>query len=249
MTIWQRLKHQLTTLQPCLKCLLCDETTESKRLPICTDCESELPWLRAHCSVCALPMHGAELICGECQRNPPLFEKVVVPWSYSFPVQSMINRFKHQAQWPLGRLLGDLLSDHIQHSFADGLAPPDALLPVPLTPQRQRQRGFNQAQILANSLGKQLHIALLNHGLTRVIDAPAQQGLDAASRKKNLRNAFLVPPKAQVQGLHLALVDDVLTTGATAQILSKLLLNAGATRVDVYCLARTPKPGTLLDLY
>ncbi|SNT04648.1 ComF family protein [Pseudomonas segetis] len=248
MAIWQRLKHQLETLQPCLKCLLCDETTESKRLPICTDCERELPWLRAHCSVCALPMHGAEWICGECQKNPPSFDKVVAPWSYSFPVQGMINRFKHQAQWPLGRLLGDLLSDHMLHSFADGLVRPDLLLPVPLTKQRQRQRGFNQAQMLANSLGKALHIPLLSRGLSRIIDTPAQQGLDAVTRKKNLRNAFFVAPEVELQGRHLALVDDVLTTGATAQTLSKLLLKAGAARVDVYCLARTPKPGTQLDL-
>lgn len=249
MGLLQVLKHQFEALQPCLKCLLCDETTESKRLPICTDCESELPWLREHCSVCALPMHGAELICGECQKHPPVFDKVVAPWSYSFPVDSMINRFKHHAQWPLGRLLGDLLGDYVQHNLDDGLARPDLLLPVPLTPQRQRQRGFNQAQMLATSLSNHLHIPVLNHGLTRIIEAPAQQGLDAATRKKNLRKAFLVAPETQFQGLHLALVDDVLTTGATAQSLSRLLLKAGAARVEVYCLARTPKPGTLLDLY
>ncbi|WP_339489522.1 ComF family protein [Pseudomonas sp. EL_65y_Pfl2_R95] len=243
------LKHQLATLQPCLKCLLCDETSESTRLPLCSDCERELPWLREHCTVCALPMHSPDLICGDCQKQPPSFTTVIAPWSYSFPIDSMINRFKHQAQWPLGRLLGDLLGDYVQHSFDHGLTRPDVLLAVPLTPHRQRQRGFNQAQMLGKSLSSQLHTPLQQHVLARIIEAPAQQGLDALSRKKNLRNAFVVKPDAGLHGLHIALVDDVLTTGATAQSISRLLLQAGAARVDIYCLARTPKPGSLLDLY
>lgn len=248
MAILHRLKQHLSALQPYLKCLLCDETTESKQLPICTDCESELPWLRGHCTVCALPLPGTGLICGDCQRQPPLFEKVVVPWLYSFPIDSMIIRFKHHAQWPLGRLLGDLLGHHVQHSFDQGLARADLLLPVPLTERRHRQRGFNQAQMLASSLSQHLHIPVKNHCLSRIIEAPAQQALDAVTRKKNLRKAFHVAPHAAIKGLHLALVDDVLTTGATAQSLSRQLLKAGASRVDVYCLARTPKPGTQLDL-
>ncbi|MDA7089021.1 ComF family protein [Pseudomonas sp. SA3-5] len=223
-------------------CLLCDEPSDSAN-SLCVSCESELPWLGARCQVCALPLPHPGMTCGGCLRRPPHFDRVEAPWRYAFPVDSLISRFKHQAKWPLGRLLGELLSQHLVHSFAEGLPRPDLLLPVPLAERRQRQRGFNQAALLAQWLGKQLHLPLQQHWLQRVIDTPAQQQLDAATRKRNLRRAFALAPNSQVSGLHLALIDDVLTTGATAESLARLLKQAGAARVDIYCLARTPKPG------
>ncbi|MGZ3015459.1 phosphoribosyltransferase family protein, partial [Pseudomonas aeruginosa] len=116
-------------------------------------------------------------------------------------------------------------------------------LPVPLAPRRERRRGFNQAQQLAERLAGELDLHCDPHSLRRVLDTPAQQGLDATVRRRNLRHAFALAPASDVRGLHLALVDDVLTTGATTEHLSRLLRRAGAARVDVYCLARTPKPG------
>lgn len=223
-------------------CLLCDEPADSAN-SLCVSCESELPWLGARCQVCALPLPHAGLTCGGCLQRAPRFDRVEAPWRYAFPVDSLITRFKHQAKWPLGRLLGELLSQHLLHAFGEGLTRPDLLLPVPLAERRQRQRGFNQAALLAQWLSEQLHLPLQQHWLQRVIDTPAQQQLDAATRKRNLRRAFALAPKSQVSGLHLALVDDVLTTGATAESLARLLKKAGATRVDIYCLARTPKPG------
>lgn len=223
-------------------CLLCDESADAM-LAICTSCEAELPWLGGHCLVCALPLPAQGLICGACLQRPPSFQRVEAPWRYAFPIDSLINRFKHQAKWPLGRLLAELLSQHLQHAFDEGLSRPDLLLPVPLADKRQRQRGFNQAGMLAQWLSARLHLPLQPHWLLRLLDTPAQQQLDAASRKRNLRRAFALAPDSQVTGLHLALVDDVLTTGATAESLARLLKEAGAARVDVYCLARTPKPG------
>ncbi|NIU62492.1 MAG: ComF family protein, partial [Pseudomonas stutzeri] len=125
----------------------------------------------------------------------------------------------------------------------EGLPRPDLLLPVPLARRRLRQRGFNQAQMLADWLSRPLGIATDARVLERVLDTPAQQQLDAATRRRNLRQAFAIATGADVKGRHLALVDDVLTTGATAEALARLLKRAGAERVDVYCLARTPKPG------
>ena len=223
-------------------CLLCDEPADSAH-SLCVSCESELPWLGTRCQVCALPLPHAGLTCGGCLRRPPRFDRVEAPWRYAFPVDSLITRFKHQAKWPLGRLLGELLSHHLLHAFDEGLARPDLLLPVPLAERRQRQRGFNQAALLAQWLSEQLQLPLQHHWLQRVIDTPAQQQLDAATRKRNLRRAFALAPASAVSGLHLALVDDVLTTGATAESLARLLKQAGAARVDIYCLARTPKPG------
>ena len=223
-------------------CLLCDEVADTA-LPICTSCEADLPWLGGHCQICALPLPSAGLTCGACLKKPPSFSQVEVPWRYAFPLDSLITRFKHHAKWPMGRLLGELLSHHLQHAFDEGLARPDLLLPVPLANKRQRQRGFNQAQLLAQWLSPRLQLPLQPNWLRRTLDTPAQQQLDAATRKRNLRNAFALAPSSQLSGLHVALVDDVLTTGATAESVARLLKRAGAARVDVYCLARTPKPG------
>ena len=223
-------------------CLLCDETAE-EATPICMACETELPWLGDHCQICALPLPAAGLTCGQCLQQPPPFEQVIAPWTYGFPVDSLITRFKHSAKWPYGRLLAELLAQYLQHRFDEGLERPDALVPVPLAAKRLRQRGFNQAAMLARWLSASLDIPCDEHLLKRIQDTSAQQELKADARRKNLRNAFALMPGALIKGRHLALVDDVLTTGATAQALARLLMDAGAARVDVYCLARTPKPG------
>ena len=223
-------------------CRLCDEPADAA-MAICTNCEAELPWLGGHCQRCALPLSDSGLTCGNCLKNPPSFNRVEAPWRYAFPIDSLITRFKHQAKWPVGRLLGELLSQHLLHAFDEGLPRPDLLLPVPLADRRQRQRGFNQAAMLAQWLSASLQLPWQYTWLQRVIDTPAQQQLDAATRKRNLRRAFALAPHGRVAGLHLALIDDVLTTGATAESLARLLSKTGATRVDIYCLARTPKPG------
>lgn len=230
----------------CLKnvqnCLLCDEPADAE-MPICVACETELPWLGDQCITCALPLAAAGLTCGECLLEPPAFEQVAVPWRYGFPVDSLITRFKHNAKWPFGHLLADVLGQYLQHRFDEGLPRPDALLPVPMTTKRLRQRGFNQAAMLARWLSQKLEMPSEENLLLRTQDTSAQQGLDAKARKRNLLQAFALTPDAVVKGRSFALVDDVLTTGATAQALARLLINAGAARVDVYCLARTPKPG------
>lgn len=223
-------------------CLLCGEASDDAT-PICTACETELPWLGDQCQTCALPLPAAGMTCGPCLKQPPAFERVVVPWTYGFPVDSLITRFKHSAKWPFGHLLAELLARFLLHRFDEDLDRPDTLVPVPLAIKRLRQRGFNQAAMLAGWLGTRLDIACDEKLLLRVQDTSAQQLLKADARKKNLRNAFALAPHATIKGRHLALVDDVLTTGATAQALARLLMDAGAARVDVYCLARTPKPG------
>ncbi|OPA83850.1 amidophosphoribosyltransferase [Pseudomonas fluorescens] len=238
-------KHEvyiwLKNTQPCL---ICDEPTETAD-SVCNACETELPWLMEHCEVCALPLPMDGLVCGQCQQQPPAFKQVVAPWTYSFPVDSLISRFKHQARWPLGHLLGRLLGQHLQHRFDNTSLPrPHALLPVPMAHRRLRERGYNQALMLARWLSADLNIACDEHLLLRPHETVAQQALDAKTRKRNLLGAFALAADAQVQDRHFALVDDVLTTGATAHSLARLLINAGARQVDVYCLARTPKPGT-----
>ncbi|WP_435607198.1 ComF family protein [Pseudomonas knackmussii] len=235
-----RLRPRWTFPRP--DCRLCGGVAHGSDLPLCAGCEADLPWLSGRCPRCALPLPTHGLDCGGCLRRPPAFAHTEAPWHYGFPLDSLIPAFKHHGDRPMGRLLGSLLARHLQHSYSEGLAVPDLLLPVPLSARRQRQRGFNQAQLLARWLARDLRLAYADP-LRRVLDTPPQQGLDAAARKRNLRHAFTVDNPASLRGRHLALVDDVLTTGTTADTLSALLLRAGARRVDVYCLARTPKPG------
>jgi ComF family protein len=222
-------------------CLLCDEHSDSASA-ICTACESDLPWLIDQCDHCALPLPMPGLTCAQCIRQPPAFSQVIVPWLYDFPIDALVTRFKHQAKWPLGRLLAELLSQTLRHRFDEGLERPDILVPVPLASKRMRQRGYNQAAMLASWLGSAMQLPVDERLIKRVKETPAQQGLNAKARKRNLRDAFALPAPHRVIDRHIALIDDVLTTGSTADTLTRLLLKAGATKVDVYCLARTAKP-------
>lgn len=222
-------------------CLLCDALTDQP-YALCACCELELPWLDDQCRICALPLPMRDLTCGQCRRKRPAFKQVQALWHYGFPVDALITRFKHNRQWPLGRLLAELQSNSLQNRFEQGLPRPDLLLPVPMARGRLRQRGFNQAAMLARWLSAHLHIPCDEQSLQRPHESRAQQALGAKDRQRNLREAFTLGRTAALEGLHLALVDDVMTTGATAQAVASLLRQAGASRVDVYCLARTPKP-------
>lgn len=223
-------------------CLLCDETTDTT-FPICTACETELPWLGDQCQQCALPLAMSGLSCAQCTRHLPAFDEVAAPWLYQFPIDSLITRFKHQGNWPMGRLMAQLLGQFLQHRFDENLPRPDFLLPIPLATKRLRQRGYNQAGMLADWLGAQLQLPIEDRLVNRTLETPAQQGLDAKARKRNLRGAFVLVDEEKIKHKHIALVDDVLTTGSTADVIARLLIKAGARRVDVYCLARTSKPG------
>ncbi|AVE05821.1 ComF family protein [Pseudomonas palleroniana] len=237
-------KHQVYIWSKNIRnCLICDEATDSADC-VCNACETELPWLMEQCNVCALPLSMEGLTCGQCQTHPPAFKQVIAPWTYGFPVDTLISRFKHQSRWPLGHMLARLLGHHVQHRLDNAeIIRPDCLLPVPMARHRLRERGFNQALLLARWLGNALNLSCDEHLLLRPHETVAQQALDAKARKRNLFRAFALAADAQVQGRHFALVDDVLTTGATAHSLAQLLMDAGARQVDVYCLARTPKPG------
>ncbi len=223
-------------------CLLCDERSEVPA-PICVPCEAELPWLGNACECCALPLPRSDMSCAQCCKQPPGFTQVIAPWLYDFPVDGLITRFKHNGKWPMGRLLAELCAHYLQHRFEEDLPRPDCLIPVPLANKRLRQRGYNQAAMLAGWLGKQLQLPVDEGHVLRSRETTAQQGLDAKARKRNLRGAFTLIDPDWVKGRHLALVDDVLTTGSTAEVIAGLLNTAGARRVDVYCLARTPRPG------
>lgn len=144
---------------------------------------------------------------------------------------------RHELGDPLSTLLLQAWRDH-----ANAPPQPDLFLPVPLSPARLAERGYNQAWELARRLARGLDRPALASGLVRVFETERQAELSRDERQKNLKAAFLVEPglRTQLQGRHLGLVDDVMTTGATAREVSATLLRAGAGRVDLWVVARTP---------
>ncbi len=164
----------------------------------------------------------------------PLFERTISPLQYRFPVDRLIQAFKFNRQLAAGRVLSQLLCDHIiQHEIVR----PDTLIPVPLHSLRMITRGFNQSYELAVHLSKALQLPLIADGLRRSRNTAAQSGLSRNQRRNNLHGAFSWR-KHDIRGQHIALVDDVLTTGSTVTECTRVLLAAGAKRVDVWVPAR-----------
>lgn len=223
-------------------CVLCGEGCDPQQW-ICLACEQELPWLHHRCSCCALPLHADELgpLCPSCQYQTPAFDHVEAPWRFDFPIDALISRFKQQSDWGTGRILSHYLAHHVEQAHKEGLAKPQALVPVPSSQKRLRQRGFDHTRMLADWLSKRLHTPVETRLIRRIQDTPAQKQLNAQERQSNLQTAFQIglnPLKYQ----HIAIVDDVVTTGATVNRLATLLRSIGIKRVDVYAWARTPRP-------
>ncbi len=224
---WRRLLGRLSA-EPCA---LCDAPSASG---ICAACLDELDWIDNACAQCGLPLPHAGL-CALCQIKPPPFARCICPLTYEMPVSHLISAFKYRHQLHYGRILSRLLIERLRQ--CDALAA-DVIVPAPLHWRRRWARGFNQAEVIGDELGRALGIPLQARWLRRVRATPRQQELNAEQRRKNLRGAFAV--SQPLPGLHVALIDDVVTTCATASEMSRELLAAGAASVQIWCLARTP---------
>lgn len=217
------------------RCLLCGLAGPAMHgTDLCTDCAAGLPRLVDHCPRCGLPLPTTQT-CGRCLRDPPPYERCIAPLLYEAPVRQLIARFKYDGRLACGRLLCEELLHRLRR---EPVLQADAIVPVPLHWRRRWVRGFNQAEIIGDELSLHLHIPLRADLLRRIRPAPPQQGLGAEQRHRNLRAAFALTGAA-IDGLDIALVDDVVTTGATATEIARLLLAAGAGSVQVWCLART----------
>ena len=214
-------------------CVLCGAPGLAQR-DLCRGCEADLPWLGPGCVRCArpLPESGAGL-CGACLRKPPAFQRTVAAFHYYRPVDVLIRRLKFNQQLQYARLLGHLLATAVR-SGCQSL--PSALIPVPLHPRRQRQRGFNQAIELARPVGRILGIPLATNVCQRVRATDSQSLLNRRERHANLIGAFRLSQRPPAE--HVAIIDDVMTTASTVQSLAQVLLAGGARQVDVWCVAR-----------
>lgn len=208
---------------------------------LCGGCLSDLPRTPRPCCRCALPAHpapgGCPNTCGRCRRRPPPVAHAIVACAYAFPVDRLVQQLKFGGSLPVARVLGHLLATAAEARSRETSWPlPQALVPVPLHAARERQRGFNQAEAIARTAGKALRIPVAAHAVVRCRDTRAQSGLDLRARRRNLRGAFRVdgdlPP-------HVAIVDDVVTTGNTVLALAEALRAHGVQRVDAWVVART----------
>jgi len=220
-----------------LRCLLCGGGGAGGR-DLCSGCAGDFALNRCACPRCALPLETAAPACGACLEREPPFAAAWAPFRYEHPLDLLEARFKFRSDLAAGRVLAQLL---IERAAADAPARPDLIVPVPLHVARLRERGYNQALELAKPLAAALDIPLQHDLFVRTKPTPPQTGLDAKARRRNLRGAFAIAPRATWPA-HVVIFDDVMTTGATMRECARMLLRSGVERVDVWALARAPRP-------
>ncbi|HET6599308.1 MAG TPA: ComF family protein [Burkholderiaceae bacterium] len=208
---------------------------------VCATCSARFAPRVARCERCALAVPAGVRVCGACLTDPPPFERGIAAVDYAPPWGELIARFKFQAALDLAPVLAQRLVAAVRHAAGPRA---ELILPVPLSAARLRERGFNQAWELARRVARELHTPADAHLLLRVKDTPHQLALAPAQRAGNVRAAFAAEPlrRAELAGRRVALVDDVMTTGATASEIARVLLQAGAAQVQVWVVARTPRP-------
>lgn len=205
---------------------------------LCRGCFSDLPWNRTCCHRCALPLNTGNqgaCHCGECIRKPPPFDRTLSPFVYSESISRLIGGFKFNGKLVNGELLSHLLGDYIEQEEPQL---PELIIPVPLHRARLRERGYNQALELARPLSRRLGIPVAQDIAMRTRATPPQTSLEKKARKKNIRGSFEVSERLSYG--HVAIVDDVITTGATITELARILKRTGIKRVDTWSVARTP---------
>jgi len=227
-----------------------DNNSDGSFLPpsplICHYCHQRLPISYNNCFVCGLPLHKVlyghsahqqqklDTPCGECLKNSPIFDRTVSAFHYENPVNRLISQLKYSSQLHVLPLLCEyLISEIIEQYRASPL--PSLIIPTPLHANKLTKRGFNQSYLISKQITKALAIKIAASGIKRVKDTQAQSGLDSIERKSNVKNAFRIN---QELPKHVALVDDVVTTGTTISELAKQAKKRGAKKIDVWCLAR-----------
>lgn len=227
------------------RCVACEASTSGASDPwVCAGCWTAVEFVRppvcAHCGApFAAPVEGIRSTthrCGTCLLRPPPYERARAVGLYEGALREVIHAMKYRPVFGLVQPLAELLSG--QFAVHWGGRMPDALIPVPLHRLRLRQREFDQALALANGLGQAVGIPVWGETLARHVPTRSQIGLSAIERRRNIRGAFRVRPERSCKDRHLLLIDDVYTTGATAQECARVLRRAGAARIDVYTVAR-----------
>ncbi len=234
MSILNRAKLNISSivrlLLPAQPCVLCGSMSDDGLW--CKACDESLPYLHGElCPVCALPSPDRQ-ICGHCLSEPPLYTRTCAAFRYAFPLDKLILGMKYGDQLPLAHELAKRLALRVGSE-----SPPDFVIPMPLHPAKLSDRGYNQSMLIATAISRQLNLKLLSNAAKRTRNTPAQSALPWKEREKNVRDAFSCD--FDLAGKHVALVDDVLTTGASMNALAKAIRKCGATEISVWVVART----------
>jgi ComF family protein len=220
-------------------CVLCNERS-GVAMDLCPHCRDAMPWLVHACPQCALPLirPGAPR-CDACEVRPPPFARTVAAFRYAEPIAQMVQRVKFGGSRIDARVLGSLLAEQVDTAYRDA-EKPDLIVPVPLSLLRLLRRGHNQAALIARWVGRGSRLTVDYDLCERKRHTRAQTGLSRAARLRNLSGAFTV--RRPIDGECIAILDDVMTTGATVTALSRALSAAGARSVHVWAVARTMEP-------
>jgi len=204
-------------------------------MDLCCDCEKELPFLQNYCKRCAEPLSSGQGTCGACLNAPVLNLNTTALFCYQSPVDQLIIDLKFKNNLVSAKILGELLGKYLYEYYQDKTKP-EVIVPVPLHASRLRERGYNQALELARPVAKKLNIPIDRLSITRVKSTLPQMGLSAKKRRNNIKRAFNANDKFRYR--HVALVDDVITTGNTIFELCRLLKTSGVKKVDMWCPAK-----------
>ncbi|MBL8642727.1 MAG: ComF family protein [Rhodospirillaceae bacterium] len=226
------------------QCLACEAGVDEPG-SLCADCFSQFTFItRPYCHVCGLPFETAviddEVVCGACMKDRPAFERARSVFAYRDTARTLVLKFKHADRTDAAVHLAKWLA----RAGAELCHDADCIVPVPLHWRRLWMRTYNQSALLAHALGGLTNKPVVPLALVRTRATPTQGGLDRAQRRRNVAGAFAVKDTSEIAGRSVLLIDDVMTTTATADSCARALLRAGARAVDVLVLARVPAPGT-----
>lgn len=218
-------------------CVLCGFKSDTE-LELCQVCNQALPWLQDACYQCgAILEQGKESIrCRDCIISPPAFDRLCALFNYEMPISKLMPQLKFHDKLLYGKLLGQLLLQEYPKWYGLELEP-EALLPVPLADGRLRQRGFNQVLEILRPIMQTKKFPILSDHCVRVKSTKPQTKMSMRYRRRNLRGAFKMMQRIPYR--HIAVVDDVYTTGSTIQAISEVLRKVGVEQIDVWCIFRT----------
>jgi len=214
-------------------CLLCLDPGQAPSLDLCGECEDDLPRTGRGCAICAAAAAAPVIACSACLARRPAFDAAFAPYRYEFPLIELIHRLKYGGQIAIARILGTLLARRLAERGPPAV---DAIVPVPLHPSREAKRGYNQAGEIARFAADVLSLPVARRIAVRVRATEEQAALPAIVRRVNVSGAFEVHAAAVPAAV--AIVDDVLTTGSTADALARELKRAGCRRVEIWAVAR-----------
>lgn len=216
-------------------CLLCNRASKNKQ-DFCKKCYQDLPWIEFACPKCGQPLETNNQLCKECLKNPPIFEQTIALFHYKEPINHFITGLKFNNKLIYSRILGELMAEKISKHYQQTNLP-EIIIPVPLHNQRLRQRGYNQAIELARPIAKILALPIDIKSCKRIKNTGTQSSIPAKQRAKNIKKAFTIKNKPAAK--HVAIIDDVITTGNTIKELSSVLHKSGVQTIDIWCCAKT----------